>query len=157
MIVVHLVQDNNNITSAKSLTVTTLPSDQTHRVTVIGPSTVMADQPNSYRAKVTSCLDTMQKNYIRYKVGVSGTSKNGIRVYEHCYVTGLKNKDLITLDIKPSKFQFTWRVLGSRALNIFQGRRITIPPNVLVANKNQTLVVSVISPGHQISGTVSIL
>lgn len=69
MIVVHLVQDNEEVTNAKSLTVTTLPADQPLRVTVIGPSMVMADQPNSFQAKVTSCLDTIGKSDTGYKVG----------------------------------------------------------------------------------------
>ncbi|XP_050727563.1 uncharacterized protein LOC127004154 isoform X3 [Eriocheir sinensis] len=115
MIVVHLVQDNEEVTNAKSLTVTTLPADQPLRVTVIGPSMVMADQPNSFQAKVTSCLDTIGKSDTGYK--------------------------------------FTWRVLGSSALTIFQGRRITIPPNVLRVNQNQTLVVNVMAPDLQVPGT----
>lgn len=62
----------------------------------------------------------------------------------------------ISHDYKLVTFQFTWRVMGTRSLNIFQGRRITIPPNVLVANQNQTLVVSVRAPGQQVAGMVSI-
>lgn len=69
MIIVHLVQANEEVTNAKSLTVTTLPPDQSLRVTVIGSSMVMADQHNSFEAKITSCLDTMMKSDVRYKVG----------------------------------------------------------------------------------------
>lgn len=69
MIVVHLVQPNEETTSAKSLTVTALPPDQSLRVTVAGPSMVMADQPNNFEAKVTSCLDTLGRSNNRYKVG----------------------------------------------------------------------------------------
>lgn len=85
MVVVHLMQANEEITSAKSLTVTTLPPDQSHRVTVVGPSMVMADQPNSYQAKITSCLDTIWRNDIRYKVRrfFLLISKNSGTVLEH--------------------------------------------------------------------------
>ena len=68
MINVQLRLTNGELTSAKSLTVTTLPLDQALRVTVSGPTTVLADQPNSYQAKVTSCSDTMTKKDTKYKV-----------------------------------------------------------------------------------------
>ncbi|XP_045131177.1 uncharacterized protein LOC123516133 isoform X2 [Portunus trituberculatus] len=118
MINVHLKLTNGELTSAKSLTVTTLPSDQALRVTVSGPTMVLADQPNSYQATVTSCSDTMIK--------------------------------------KDTKYKYVWTVLGSRALNVFQGKRITLPAGVLIANQNQTLMVSVKALGQEATGTTSL-
>ena len=70
MIIVYLKQTNGKVSGAKSLTVTTLPSEQELRVTVRGPNIVVADQPNSYQAIVTSCSDTMVKKAIKYKASV---------------------------------------------------------------------------------------
>lgn len=81
MIIVHLEQKNGEVTSAKSLTVTTLPPDQALRVTVSGPTMVMADHPNSYQAKVTTCSDTIVKKDTKYKVSVVMYFQSGRSVH----------------------------------------------------------------------------